>query len=323
MTNTPALLDVKDLDVRFASPAGTVRAVDGVSLELFEGETLALVGESGCGKSTLARAIVGLEAPASGSIAFRGTVLEPLPAKSRRALARKLQMVFQDPDASLSPRRTIRDTVGEPFDLHERFDRAERERRVQALLGEVGLDAALAGRYPHELSGGQKQRVCIARALAVGPELLVCDEAVSSLDVSVQAQILNLLLDLKASARLSYLFITHDLGVVRHIADRVAVMYLGEIVEVAPKRELFDAPRHPYTRALLASVPTLEPSGAKPAARIQGDVPSPVHPPSGCRFHTRCPEAFERCPREVPRLYTVGRGVSKCFLVENARREPP
>jgi oligopeptide transport system ATP-binding protein len=316
MTDESPLCGVKNVRVHFPSPAGPIRAVDGVSLELVEGETLALVGESGCGKSTLARAIVGLETLTTGSIAFRGTTLEPLPAKSRRAFFRKLQMVFQDPDASLSPRRTIRDTVGEPFDLHERFDRAERERRIQALLAEVGLDGALAERYPHELSGGQKQRVCIARALAVGPELLVCDEAVSSLDVSVQAQILNLLLELKKKSRLSYLFITHDLRVVRHVADRVAVMYLGEIVELAPTGNLFDAPQHPYTRALLAAVPALDPDDAKPTVRIRGDVPSPVDPPSGCRFHPRCPEAFERCPREIPALYAVQRGVSKCFLVE-------
>jgi oligopeptide/dipeptide ABC transporter ATP-binding protein len=292
-----------------------VRAVDGVSLELFAGETLALVGESGCGKSTLARAIVGLEAPTSGSVAFQGTKLEPLPAKSRRELSRKIQMVFQDPDASLSPRRTIGDTVAEPFELFEKYDRSERERRVAALLAEVGLAPALAGRYPHELSGGQKQRVCIARALAVGPELLVCDEAVSSLDVSVQAQILNLLLELKKRESLSYLFITHDLRVVRHVADRVAVMYLGEIVEMGPTRELFRSPKHPYTRALLDAVPTLDTDGGKRIARIQGDVPSPVHPPSGCRFHPRCPDAFERCPREVPEHYPVEGGVAKCFLV--------
>jgi peptide/nickel transport system ATP-binding protein len=314
VTDDAPLVAVKELRLHYPSPAGPVRAVDGVSLELHSGETLALVGESGCGKSTLARAIVGLEAPSSGSVHFRGTLLEPLPKASRRALSRKIQMVFQDPDASLSPRRTIRDTVGEPFDLHERLDRAEREQRVQKLLGDVGLDGALAARYPHELSGGQKQRVCIARALAMGPELLVCDEAVSSLDVSIQAQILNLLLELKSKAALSYLFITHDLRVVRHVADRVAVMYLGEIVEVGPARELFEAPRHPYTRALLAAVPTLDPAGKKPPGRIAGDVPSPVNPPSGCRFHPRCPEAFERCSREVPEHYTVGRGISKCFL---------
>jgi oligopeptide/dipeptide ABC transporter ATP-binding protein len=314
MSDVSPLLAVKNLHLHYPSSAGPVRAVDGVSLELFAGETLALVGESGCGKSTLARAIVGLEAPSSGSVHFRGAPLEPLPKRSRRALSRVIQMVFQDPDASLSPRRTIRDTVGEPFDLHERLDRAERERKVQNLLGDVGLDGALAARYPHELSGGQKQRVCIARALAMGPELLVCDEAVSSLDVSIQAQILNLLLELKTKATLSYLFITHDLRVVRHVADRVAVMYLGEIVELGPARELFATPRHPYTRALLAAVPSLDPEGKKPLGRIAGDVPSPVNPPSGCRFHPRCPEAFERCPREVPEHYAVGRGISKCFL---------
>jgi len=313
---TTPLLAVENLRVHYPTPAGPVRAVDGVSLELYAGETLALVGESGCGKSTLARAIVGLERPTGGRIVFRETPLEPLPARSRRALATKLQMVFQDPDASLSPRRTIRDTVGEPFDLHQRLDRAERERRVQELLARVGLDATLAHRYPHELSGGQKQRVCIARALAVGPELLVCDEAVSSLDVSVQAQILNLLLELKRARELSYLFITHDLRVVRHVSNRVAVMYLGQIVETGPTPELFRSPRHPYTRALLASLPTLDPDARKAPVRSLGDVPSPVHPPSGCRFHPRCPEVFERCPREAPELYATGQGVSRCFLVE-------
>jgi peptide/nickel transport system ATP-binding protein len=315
VTQPSPLLTVNDLKLHYPSAAGRVRAVDGVTLELLQGETLALVGESGCGKSTLARAIVGLEAPTAGSVAFRGAKLEPLPAKSRRELSRKIQMVFQDPDASLSPRRTVGDTVAEPFELFERYDRAERERRVAALLQEVGLAATLALRYPHELSGGQKQRVCIARALAVGPELLVCDEAVSSLDVSVQAQILNLLLELKQRESLSYLFITHDLRVVRHVADRVAVMYLGEIVEIGPTRELFRAPKHPYTRALLAAVPSLDADGAKRIARIQGDVPSPVHPPSGCRFHPRCPEVFERCPREVPAHYPVEGGLAKCFLV--------
>ena len=318
MTDEKPLLSVRDLFVHYPSLAGPVRAVDGVSLELRAGETLALVGESGCGKSTLARAIVGLERPTGGRIDFRGVALEPFPAKSRRALARKLQMVFQDPDASLSPRRTIRDTVGEPFDLHERLDRAERERRVEKLLADVGLDRALAGRYPHELSGGQKQRACIARALAVGPELLVCDEAVSSLDVSVQAQILNLLLELKRRDNLSYLFITHDLRVVRHVADRVAVMYLGEIVELGPTRELFRRPQHPYTRALLAAVPNLDPDAQQPLASIRGDVPSPVHPPSGCRFHPRCPVAFERCPREVPGFYDAGTSRAKCFLLEGS-----
>jgi len=322
MTTGATLLSVHDLRVHYPSPAGPVRAVDGVSFELAAGETLALVGESGCGKSTLARAIVGLETPSTGRIEFRGAALEPLPSRARRALAKKLQMVFQDPDASLSPRRTIRDTVGEPFDLHERLDRPERERRVQELLGRVGLDGMLAQRYPHELSGGQKQRVCIARALAVGPELLVCDEAVSSLDVSVQAQILNLLLDLKQAQALSYLFITHDLRVVRHVSNRVAVMYLGQIVEIGPTRAIFGAPQHPYTRALLASVPSLDPDASKAAARSLGDVPSPVHPPSGCRFHPRCPEMFERCPREAPELYTTGQGLSRCFLADRSDSVP-
>jgi oligopeptide transport system ATP-binding protein len=314
-----SLVDVRDLAVHFPAVPKAVRAVDGVTLSVERGETLALVGESGCGKSTIARAIMGLVPPTAGEIRFDGTVLPPLGDRARRPFYSKLQMIFQDPDASLNPRLTIFASIAEPIEITlPSLGRKEREARVLSLLSDVGLDEALRDRYPHELSGGQRQRVCVARALAVRPELLVCDEAVSALDVSIQAQILNLLVELREKFGLSYLFITHDLRVVRHLATRVAVMYLGQIVELGPTEALFDAPRHPYTRALLAAVPSLD--GTRPAApaRARGDIPSPSDPPSGCRFHTRCPEVFDRCPKDAPRLYELGGARrSRCFLEEN------
>jgi oligopeptide/dipeptide ABC transporter ATP-binding protein len=311
------LLELAELSVHFplTGRSERVRAVDGVSLELFRGETLALVGESGCGKSSLARAVVGLLAPTAGELRFAGQKLEPLGARSRRPLCQKLQMVFQDPDASLDPRRPIGEAVGEAVELHTSLPRSERRARVLELFESVGLDRTLEHRYPHELSGGQKQRVCIARALAPGPELLICDEAVSSLDVSIQAQILNLLGELKARLGLSYLFITHDLRVVRHVADRVAVMYLGQIVEIAATSELFAAPLHPYTRALLEAVPSIN-APERSVALLEGEVPSPANPPSGCRFHPRCPEVMARCRQEQPKLYELGARRSRCFLSE-------
>ncbi len=313
------LLSVKSLSVHFPLPDSetAVRAVDAVSLELRRGETLALVGESGCGKSTLARAIVGLRGPTSGEVWFDGAPMAPLGTRARRALCRRIQMVFQDPDASLDPRRTIASAVAEGVELHETRSRGAVERRVLELLESVGLDAALRARYPHELSGGQKQRVCIARALATRPDLLVCDEAVSALDVSIQAQIINLLSDLRDRFQLAYLFITHDLRVVRQIADRVAVMYLGQIVELAPTQALFERPLHPYTRALLAAVPNLDAARREPVAALSGEVPSPASPPSGCRFHPRCPFVMDRCRREAPRAYERGQRSARCFLVES------
>lgn len=315
--SAPPLIELRDLYLHYPSKPAPVRAVDGVTLDIAPGETLALVGESGSGKSTLARVLVGLEAPTAGSVHFLGEPLPAFPSAARRARSRDLQMVFQDPDASLNPRRTVGSAVGEPLDIHERLGRAERERRIQTLLAQVGLDAALQSRYPHELSGGQRQRVCIARALAVHPKLLVCDEAVSALDVSVQAQILNLLADLKRELGLSYLFITHDLRVVRHIADRVAVMYLGQIVELGPTAQVFTEPAHPYTRVLLDAVPVIHADAPPLAASIQGDVPSPANPPSGCRFHTRCPAVFDRCPKEPgPPLFQLHARRARCWLVE-------
>jgi oligopeptide/dipeptide ABC transporter ATP-binding protein len=316
---TDALVRLDGLRVHY----GPVRAVDGVDLQILRGETLALVGESGCGKSTLARALIGLEKPSAGSVHFDGQPLEAFPARSRRARCKDLQMVFQDPDASLNPRMTIQGAIGEPLELHERPSRTDRQHRVLELMRDVGLDPALRLRYPHELSGGQRQRVCIARALAVRPKLLVCDEAVSALDVSVQAQILNLLLELKQSFGLAYLFITHDLRVVRHIADRVAVMYLGQIVEFGPTDRIFTAPSHPYTRVLLASVPAIgAEQAAVQAAAVSGEPPSPSNPPPGCRFQTRCPSVMPRCRTEAPPLFPLPDRQTRCFLVEPTPAAP-
>jgi oligopeptide/dipeptide ABC transporter ATP-binding protein len=308
------LLRVEHLSVHFTTAAGIVQAVSNVSFSLYRGETLAVVGESGCGKSSLIRAIMGIEAIESGEVHFDGRPM-PRDGAARRALSRDVQMIFQDPEASLNPRMTVGGAVGEPLKLHQRLSSAERKQALDRLLLQVGLDPALADRYPHELSGGQRQRVNIARALAVKPRVLILDEAVSALDVSIQAQILNLLSDLQREFGLAYLFITHDLGVVRHLADRVSVMYLGEIVEEAPTELLFTTPRHPYSQALLSAVPKLDPGAPRTKLRLKGDLPSALRPPSGCRFHTRCPEAFERCAREVPGEVTLGEQRVRCFLV--------
>jgi oligopeptide/dipeptide ABC transporter ATP-binding protein len=309
------LLQVSDLRVHFDVGGTTLRAVDGVDFELAAGETLALVGESGCGKSTLARALVGLNPITSGWAKLDG---RPITGISRQALRRfrgELQLVFQDPYASLNPRFTISQTLGEPLLLHGKATRSNVDEKVCELLGQVGLDTELRFRYPHEFSGGQRQRISIARALAVEPQLLLCDEVTSALDVSIQAQILELLRSIQVQRGLSYLFITHDLGVVRHIAHRVAVMYVGQIVELRDTESLFESPAHPYTQALLRSIPRLaaDGRGRKP---LSGEVPSPARPPAGCRFHPRCPDAFARCPREEPRLYPVPSGKSRCFLNE-------
>jgi peptide/nickel transport system ATP-binding protein len=304
----------------FRRTVGHVRAVDGVDLEIRRGETLALVGESGCGKTTVGRSILRLVEPTAGRIWFDGVDLARLSPAALRPYRRAIQIVFQDPAASLDPRMRVRDSVAEGMETFAigANDR-ERTERVAAALERVQLDPRAMWRYPHEFSGGQRQRICIARALAVEPQLIVCDEATSALDVSIQAQILNLLERLQAELGLTYLFIAHDLGVVRYLADRVSVMYLGQIVEEGATERIFDDPRHPYTRALLAAMPSLDPAQRNASARLAGDVPSPSAPPPGCRFHTRCSEVFDRCRVEEPGSYAEADGTSRCFLSDPDR----
>jgi oligopeptide/dipeptide ABC transporter ATP-binding protein len=319
------LLEVTDLAKHYpmrkglllAKQVGLVRAVDGVSFTLDRGETLALVGESGCGKSTTARLVLRLIEPSTGTLRFEGRDITGIGGSALRAMRRRMQIVFQDPYASLNPRLTVAETIAEPLQVHGIGDAASRRVRVAELLGLVGLRGFHAERYPHEFSGGQRQRIGIARALSVQPDLIVCDEPVSALDVSIQAQVVNLLKDLQRRFGLAYLFIAHDLAVVKHVADRVAVMYLGRIVETARKRDLFAAPRHPYTRALLAAIPHPDPTRRGQVKPLGGDVPSPMNIPPGCRFHTRCPYAQDRCRSEEPLLRTLADGhTAACHFAE-------
>jgi len=328
MTDTPPLLEVTDLVKHYAvrggilrRRVGTVHAVDGVSFSLVKGETLGLVGESGCGKSTVARTVLRLVEPSSGAIKLNGTDITGLGKAELRPHRRSMQIVFQDPFASLNPRMTAGDIVGEPLSVHGLASGREKEARVAELFAQVGLRPDQMRNYPHQFSGGQRQRICIARALSLGPSLIVCDEPVSALDVSIQAQVINLLIDLQHRHGFSYLFIAHDLAVVAHISHRVAVMYLGRIVEMADKTELFANPRHPYTQALLASVPVADPKVRRLAPIIDGDVPSPINPPAGCAFHTRCRHAMDRCKVERPALAEVGaRHAVACWLNEGTGR---
>jgi oligopeptide transport system ATP-binding protein len=315
-----ALLEVRDLTKHFPVGRGVVRAVDGVSFSIEKGETLGLVGESGCGKTTTGRCILQLERPTSGSIRFEGRELTTLDQRGLRAVRRKMQVIFQDPYSSLNPRMTVGQIVAEPLAVHGIVRGAPaRAARVKDLLSRVGLLPQHARRYPHELSGGQRQRVGIARALAMEPSLIVCDEPVSALDVSIQAQIINLLEDLQAEFGLTYLFIAHDLAVVRHISDRVAVMYLGKIAEMADRKTIYDNPRHPYTRALLSAVPIPDPELEMNRERIVlgGEVPSPLNPPAGCVFHPRCPIMVDRCRHEIPPLRDLSPGhAAACHLAD-------
>ncbi len=324
-----SLLEVRDLHKHFpvgkkglfGRPANWLRAVDGVSFDLEHGETMGLVGESGCGKSTVARTIIGLHAATSGSVMFDGTELTGLDRRGWAPFRRRIQMIFQDPYASLDPRQTVASILAEPLAIHKQGKPKERQVRAMELLDAVGLNPRHIHRYPHEFSGGQRQRIGIARALALRPEVILCDEPVSALDVSIQAQVINLLEELQERFDLTFLFIAHDLAVVRHLCKRIAVMYLGRIVEVADRDELFENPQHPYTRALLSAIPHPDPLIERTRERIvlQGDVPSPLNPPSGCSFNPRCPERDgvqgERCVQETPLLTTDASGRQRaCHL---------
>ncbi|GHF81521.1 dipeptide ABC transporter ATP-binding protein [Streptomyces fimicarius] len=342
-TEGDPILQVRDLakhypltqGILFKRQIGAVRAVDGVDFDLYAGETLGIVGESGCGKSTVAKMLVHLERPTAGAIRYKGEDISKLSGRALKAVRRNIQMVFQDPYTSLNPRMTVGDIIGEPYEIHpEVAPKGSRRQKVQDLLDVVGLNPEYINRYPHQFSGGQRQRIGIARGLALNPEIIVADEPVSALDVSVQAQVVNLLDRLQAEFSLSFVFIAHDLSIVRHISDRVGVMYLGRIVEIGSDAEIYDHPTHPYTQALLSAVPVPDPTAREHRERIilHGDVPSPANIPSGCRFRTRCWKAQERCELEIPLLAvpaefrladTPARHDSACHFAEEKRVVPP
>lgn len=320
------LLQVRGLVKHFPveNSDDVVRAVDGVSFEIRQGETLGLVGESGCGKSTVGRAILRLHEPTGGEVVFNGVDVLSLSNREMQEQRREMQIIFQDPYASLNPRMSILSIISEPLKIHGIGDKRSRRERVGELLGKVGLDPDYMHRYPHEFSGGQRQRLGIARALALNPKLIICDEPVSALDVSVQAQVVNLLQDLQAEFGLTYLFISHGLAVVEHISNRVAVMYLGKIVEIAESKDLYENPLHPYTQALLSAIPLPDPKQKRERIVLRGDVPTPINPPSGCRFRTRCPIAIEECGKVVPELRELSPGhFAACIRAEGYDTAPP
>jgi len=327
MEGNGALVKVRDLKMHFPitqgiiiqRKVGAIRAVDGISFDIVRGETLGLVGESGCGKSTTGRAMLQLYRPTAGKVYFEEQSLTEMKGESLRRMRRRMQMIFQDPYASLNPRMTVGDIIGEPMLVHNIAKGKERRERVQELLRVVGLNPYFVNRYPHEFSGGQRQRIGVARALALNPEFIICDEPISALDVSIQAQIINLLEDLQAEFNLTYLFIAHDLSVVRHISDRIAVMYLGKIVELTGRTELYEHPLHPYTQALLSAVPIPDPVVEEQRQRVilEGDVPSPANPPVGCNFNTRCPVVMDICKEQEPEFKeSVSGHWAACFRVQ-------
>jgi len=319
------LLEIKNLKKYFPVKAGVfkktvghVKAVDDISFAVKNGETLGLVGESGCGKSTTGRTILRLLEATAGEVIFDGKDVLAMDKKELRGIRKEMQIIFQDPYASLNPRMTVADIIGEPLDIHKLVsNKKERNEKVKDILEKVGLGEEYMNRYPHEFSGGQRQRIGVARALAVDPKLIIADEPVSALDVSIQAQVINLLQDLQNEFGLTFLFIAHDLSVVKHISDRVAVMYLGKIVEITDKEKLYEDPLHPYTQSLLSAIPVADPTAKKDRIILEGDVPSPVDPPSGCRFHPRCPKAFDKCSIEEPVFKDYGDGhFAACHLLE-------
>ncbi|MEC9488169.1 MAG: dipeptide ABC transporter ATP-binding protein [Halanaerobium sp.] len=324
MVTGDVLLEVKNLKKHFAITGGvfgrqigSVKAVDGINFYIKRGETLGLVGESGCGKSTTGRVVLRLEKATTGEVFFEGRSILELDKEEMRSLRREMQIIFQDPYASLNPRMTVGNIIGEALEIHNLARGKEKEKKVKELLEHVGLSATHMRRYPHEFSGGQRQRIGVARALAVDPKLIICDEPVSALDVSIQAQVINLMQDLQNQFSLTYLFIAHDLSVVKHISDRVAVMYLGKIVELAEKETIFVDPLHPYTKALLSAIPIPDPTVKRERIILKGDVPSPVNPPKGCRFHTRCPSVMDICKEEEPIFKDFGtEHFAACHLLE-------